>query len=49
MDSVGKRNHVLIEGPHPLPPEGKHNFMEHEDSTMNIVMVIIIFFYVTVH
>jgi len=40
MDSVGKRNHVLIGGPH--PPEGKRNFVEHDDSTMNIVVVIII-------
>ena len=46
MDSVGKRNHVLIGGPH-LPTKGKRNFVQHDDSTMNIVVVIIIIFYVT--
>jgi len=39
MDSVGKRNHVLIGGPHP-PTKGKRNFVQHDDSTMNIVVVI---------
>ena len=46
MDSVGKRNHVLIGGPHP-PTKGKRNFGQHDDSTMNIVVVIITIFYVT--
>ena len=46
MDLVGKRNHVLIGGPHP-PTKGKRNFGQHDDSTMNIVVVIITIFYVT--
>ena len=39
MDLVGKRNHVLT-GAHIPPPEGKRSFVEHDDSTMNIVVVI---------
>ena len=41
MDLVGKK-HVLIGGPR--PPEGKRSFVEHDDSTMNIVVVIKIIF-----
>jgi len=38
MDLVAKKP-CINWGPHP-PPEGKRSFVEHDDSTMNIVMVI---------